>query len=153
MPVSRAIWQAAFPHSPPSRSRAAAPAVLATRMIDSVSSIWHTALAGGAPSLGRCPSSPCRVASRFRASSMHISWHAAPGSRPAEAATALEIFWRHSRNKRRCHGPRTPQAPLASAGRAKYLMPISFYISSHSRHEPGSIVLVQIVYRGPRPCH
>jgi hypothetical protein len=73
MPLLRAAGRP-LTAPPPSRNRAAAPAVLATRLVDSVSSIWHTALAGGAPSLGNCPSSPCRVASQFRTSSMHISW-------------------------------------------------------------------------------
>lgn len=36
---------------------------------------------------------------------------------------------------------RARPAPLAVAGLAEYLMPISFCIGSHSQHEPGNIVL------------
>ena len=63
-------------------------------------------------------------------------------------------FWRHSRNSLTMAGP--AHAPPAIGRRPTYLMPISFCISSHSQHEPGSIVLaqmtwvaVQIVRRGP----
>jgi len=79
--------------------------------------------------------------------------HAAPGSLLQRLQRRWRSFWRHSRNKRRWHGPRTPRAPPTLASRAQYLMPISFCISSHSRPTSASIVLVQIACRGTPPCH
>lgn len=108
-------------------------------------SIWHAARPGGASSLGNCPSCPGRLAALVLASSERSHAHL--------MATTLH----QDSSCRGCNGvgdlsggileivsamawatPTPPTESLTIGGRAMYLMPISFCISSHS-HMPTAL--------------
>ncbi|KAF1837115.1 hypothetical protein BDW02DRAFT_181065 [Decorospora gaudefroyi] len=106
-------WHAAHCISPPKTTRAAPPAVLAACPRDSLphqSGIQRSLVAH--PLWATGPWSPAAsLATSDRLQCTSPGHHAAPGSLLQRPQRCWRSFWRHSRNKRPWHGPRTPPGP------------------------------------------